>query len=97
MLALSIVALVLEFIFGLIGVTLGFNSTVAIISLLVLIICTIISGVQLKNGIEEIKDGYSRGTGIATTAVAANGLGIGIIFIFIMFYIISMMVSVGHM
>ena len=91
MLALSIVALVLEMIFGAISIMLRQNPTVVVISMFILSIATIVSAVQLKKSVEKINKDDALAKSIVATIVSVDGLILGIILLITVFTMISML------
>ena len=91
MLALSIVALVLEIIFGALSIMLRQNPTVVVISMFILLIATIVSAVQLKKSVEKINKDDALAKSIVATIVSVDGIILGIILLIAVFTMISML------
>ena len=92
MLVVSIVALVLEYVFYIICAGLVVDPEHALtgcwIMFILIAACTVISIATMVSGITGIKRKSSRGRSIATTAVSAVGLLSGLILVLCVLYLI---------
>ena len=95
MLVLTIICLVLEFVFffvcsGKLAMLDMSSLPLCYVMTVLLFICTIICIIGLPIGISGIKYSESRGKSIATTAVSAVGILTGLIFSFYSIFLIKM-------